>query len=226
MVSIVEGAALFLASVIVLHAVISAQPNTDASWLSAIQAATGLLLVGITAVYVYHTSRSVDLQQSSLKRSSEEPHVRYLKQTLDRGPAFANHFERLRKWLPLKNDELIDDRAVAEFNTDAWHLDDLAQVLAVAAPQLPANIRGSCQHVDELIKQARHDLARLADVAGREKLRAVTDKRDATWDGAREIFAGEPERWQELLDGQGAPVSRRLAPVPWTRSAACVRACR
>jgi hypothetical protein len=208
--SILCGVTLFLVAVVIVHAFIAAQPPSDTSWSAAIQAATALLLVAITALYVDLTARMVRVQQESLDRSSEEPRVRDLKQALDEGPDYANHFEQLRKWLPIKLEDVVDDREIDEFNTNAWHLDDLARELSVAAPQLPPNIRSNCQHLAELIKQARHDLARLSEAAGQEKLRALREGKDATWDRARDQFGGHLIPWMELLQGQAA---RDLGPA-------------
>jgi len=150
------------------------------------------------------------VQQASLDRSSEEPRVRGLKEVLDEGPDYGNHFEQLQKWLPMRQDDPVDSRATDEFNTDAWHLDDLERTLSVAAPQLPPDIRSRCQHLATLIKQARRDLRWLFEAAERENATALSDARQATWDRARSQFGGEPTQWPELLQGQAA---RDLGPA-------------
>src|SRR5216684_2686643 len=97
----------------------------------------------------------VALQQTSLNRASEEPIVRTFKKLLEGGPDYANHFAQLQRWLPIKAGDPIDDRALAEFNTDTWNLQDLERNLRIETPQLPAAVRSTCVHLSELIAKAR-----------------------------------------------------------------------
>jgi hypothetical protein len=160
--------------------------------------------MAITAWYVVLTVGLLRVQQAQLNRSSEEPRVRGLKQALDEATNYGNHFEQLRRWLPIKQEDVIDDRALAEFKTDDWDLNDLERTLSIAAPQVPLDIRARCQYLIGLIKRARHDLAWLFEAAEQERLAAVKDGRPATWDQARKQFAGAEQPWLELLRGQAA----------------------
>jgi len=202
-IGIVIAVAVLIEATRLIHDFIASQSN-DTSWSPAIQATTSLLLVAITAWYVVLTAGLLRVQQAQLDRSSEEPRVRGLKETLDKGANYGNHFQQLQRWLPIRPEDLIDDRALTEFQTDDWDLDDLERTLSIAAPQLPQDIRARCQYLTSLIKDARHDLAWLFEAAEKEKLAAVNENRPATWDMARKQFAGAEQPWLELLRGQAA----------------------